>query len=193
MKKYIAEFLGAGALTLIVALSLKGAFPIPTPFLAALTLGLFVYSIGHISGAHLNPAVTIGAWSIQKISTNQAVGYVLSQAIGAIVAMLIANSFYSGVAVTPPDTAQIFMAELFGTFFFTFGIASVIYGKTPAQLSGVVIGGSLLLGIAFASLMGSSGLLNPAVALGAGSFNLAYLLGPIAGSLLGMNVYKRLV
>lgn len=66
MNKYIAEAIGTFALTLAVGLSLAGEFPVSTPILAALTLGLFVYSVGHLSGTHLNPAVTIGAWSIKK-------------------------------------------------------------------------------------------------------------------------------
>lgn len=54
MKKYIAEGLGTATLTLVVGLSLKVGFPIVTPILAALVLGLFVYSIGHISVTHIN-------------------------------------------------------------------------------------------------------------------------------------------
>ena len=56
----------------------------------------------------------------------------------------------------------------------------------------MVVGGSLLLGIAVAALLGSNGVLNPAVALGIGSFNVMYVLGPILGSVLGMQLYKRL-
>lgn len=192
MKKYILECLGTGALTLIVALAFKGAFPVPTPMLAALTLGIFVYSIGHISGAHINPAVTIGAWSIKKITVHDTLGYIVAQTVGAVVAMLVAAMYNPTAVASLPASAGIFFAELIGTFFFTFGIASVVYGKTPAPLAGVVVGGSLLLGVAFATLLGSGGILNPAVALGIGSFNISYLLGPIFGSVLGMNVYKRL-
>jgi glycerol uptake facilitator-like aquaporin len=87
---------------------------------------------------------------------------------------------------------MIAFAELLGTFFFTFGIASVVYGKTPSAMSGVVVGGSLLLGISIAALLGSNGVLNPAVAFGIGSFGFAYVFGPIVGSILGMQAYKYL-
>ena len=64
MKKYIAEFLGTFILVLVVALSLVRGFLVPTPILAGLTVMLFVYTIGHISGTHLNPAVTAGVLPI---------------------------------------------------------------------------------------------------------------------------------
>lgn len=194
-KKYMAECLGAFALTLVVALSILGKFPVPTPVLAALTLGLFVYSVGHISGTHINPAVTLGAWSIKKISTTDAVYYIVAQFIGAAVAMYIVSIFNAIGAPSPlviGNTLNIGFAELLGTFFFTFGIASVIYGKTPSQMSGVVVGGSLLLGITIAALLGSNGVLNPAVAFGIQSFGAMYILGPIIGSIAGMQTYKYL-
>ncbi len=192
MKKYIAEALGTFALALVVALSLVGTFPLPTPLLAGLTLGLFVYSIGHISGTHINPAVTIGAWSIKKISTNDAVLYIIAQLIGATLALALVAGTVGMPAVTVSNSWAVMLAECIGTFFFTFGIASVIYGKTPSQLSGVVVGGSLLLGITFAALLGSNGVLNPAVAFGIGSLSLAYVFAPIVGSVLGMQAYKHL-
>lgn len=192
MSKYIAEALGTFALTLVVGLSLAGSFPVSTPILAALTLGLFVYAIGHLSGAHLNPAVTIGAWSIKKIDTENAIGYLIGQCFGAAVALTLISQIITPVTMTVSNEIMVGVAELLGTFFFTFGIASVIYGRTPGALSGVVIGGSLLLGIAIAALLGASGFLNPAVALGVGSFGLMYILGPIIGAVAGMQAYKCL-
>lgn len=192
MKKYIAETTGTFALTLVVALSIAGVFPVATPILAALTLGLFVYSIGHISGTHINPAVTIGAWSINKISTTDALWYIVSQFIGAALAFAVVSSIVTMPHIAHTGTWLVAFAELVGTFFFTWGIASVIYGKAPGEFSGVVVGGSLLLGVALAALIGSNGVLNPAVAFGIGSWGFAYVLGPIAGSVLGMQAYKHL-
>ena len=90
------------------------------------------------------------------------------------------------------DSFRVLAAEAIGTAFFTFGIAAVVFGKVYNGASGVVIGGSLLLGITFAALLGSNGVLNPAVAFGIGSFSLMYVLGPIIGSVIGMNAYKYL-
>jgi glycerol uptake facilitator-like aquaporin len=192
MKKYIAEIIGTCALTLVVGLSLVGTFPVPTPVLAALTLGLFVYTIGHISGTHINPAVTIGAWSIKKISTQDMMYYILAQFAGASIATILLVYTVGTPTLTVTGSWTVFFAELVGTCLFMFGIAAVVYGKVQANLSGVVIGASLLLGITLAALMGSNGVLNPAVALGIKSFNLVYLFGPIVGSVLGMQAYKRL-
>jgi glycerol uptake facilitator-like aquaporin len=164
--------------------------------LAALVLGLFVYSMGHLSGTHINPAVTIGAWSIGKIKTDEAIRYVISQAVGALGALLLSSWVTGGFAgenIIVSNIWHVGLAELLGTFFFTFGIASVIYGNTPKEVSGIAIGGSLLLGISIAVFSGSNGVLNPAVALGIHSFGVMYILGPIIGSVLGMQVYKKLL
>lgn len=192
MKKYIAEALGTFTLALVVALSLAGTFPISTPLLAALVLGLFVYSIGHISGTHINPAVTIGAWSIKKISAQDAWLYIVSQFIGAFAAFFLVKATVGIPSLAVSNDWMILIAEALGAFFFAFGIASVIYGKTSSALSGIVIGGSLLIGITIAALLGSNGVLNPAVAFTIGSFSLMYFIAPIVGSVLGMQAYKYL-
>ncbi len=192
MKKYIVEMLGTGALTLAVGLSIAGAFPVSTPVLAALTLGLFVYSVGHISGTHINPAVTVGLWSIGKIAPKEAAFYVGAQALGAFIVLLFFMVFAPVSTMTVDSNVMVGVAELLGAFFFTFGIASAVYGKVSSHMSGLVIGGSLLLGISIAVGLGSNGVLNPAVALGIGSFGIMYVLGPVVGAVLGMQAYKYL-
>lgn len=191
MQKYLAEFIGALGLTLAVIISLGGAISLPTPVIAALTLCLFVYSVGHISGAHLNPAVTIGLLSLRKINLRDAVGYIISQFLGAGAALYIGRLMVSSPSMLVVNSPAVFLSELIGTFFFAFGIASAVFGKAPTNMSGIVVGGSLLLGISLASVL-SNGVLNPAVALGIGSFSWSYLFGPIAGSLLGMWAFNFL-
>lgn len=192
LQNYLAELVGTFALTFAVLISLALPQPVSTPMIAAITLGLFVYTIGHISGAHLNPAVTCGLISINKMKPQEGAFYIVSQFFGAMLAMvagriIMGDSLEIGAGTSFLDAS----AEALGTFFFTFGIAAVVYKKVPQALSGIVIGGSLLLGIFIASSV-SNGVLNPAVALGIGSFNLMYILGPVAGSVAGMWCFKFL-
>ena len=196
IKKYLVECLGTFALTFVVSLSLVGSFPVSTPILAGLVLGLFVYSVGHISGTHINPAVTIGLWSIKKIEPRDALFYIVAQFLGALISLtLVSTVFVRGTTIGVPagNTTVVGIAEMFGAFFFAFGIAAVVYGKVSSQISGLMIGGSLLVGITIAALLGSNGVLNPAVAFGIESFSMMYVLGPILGSVLGMQAYKYLV
>jgi aquaporin Z len=193
MKKYIAEALGTLVLTLVVALSLTGSFAVPTPVLAVVTVGLFVYAVGHISGSHINPAVTFGLWSINKIEKKEALRYIGAQFLGALIALgIFLLSGDRKIDITLGNSLVAGFAEFLGMAFYGFFIAAVVYGKTPAYLSGLMIGFALLIGISVASLLGSEGIINPAVSLGFGSFSLMYLLAPLAGSALGMHAYKYL-
>ncbi len=191
MKKYALEFFGTATLTLVVILSIAFDVPVWTPILAMVTLGLFVYTIGHVSGCHINPAVTAGLWSLKKISHQDAAFYIVAQFAGAYGAMMLASSLFGAgdLDLTVGTGLEIGAAEALGMILFTFGIAAVVYGKAAESMGGLVIGGSLFLGIVIASTV-SNGVLNPAVALGIGSFNMMYLLGPIVGSIIGMWLYR---
>lgn len=191
MKKYFAELLGTFVLVFAVALSLGGKLALPTPLMAGLALGLVIYAVGHISGGHINPAITLGLWSLKKISTKDAALYIIFQFIGAIIALVLSGAITTMPVLTVLNNWPVFFGELLGTFFFSFGVASVATDKVPPAASGLVVGGSLFLGISFASFL-SNGVLNPAVALGIGSFSLAYLFGPIVGAILGMQTFAML-
>src|SRR3989344_6634810 len=86
---YAAELLGTFLLAL---LSLGSSFPVPTPVVAGLTLGLIVYMFGSVSGAHVNPAVTVGLAVIHKISWNDAAAYIVMQLTGGLLAMMVGNT-----------------------------------------------------------------------------------------------------
>lgn len=192
INKYLAEFLGTFALTYAVWVSLGFSMPLSTPLIAAVTLGLFVYTIGHISGAHLNPAITCGLISINKIKPQDGALYIVAQILGALLAMLVGR-FLTGetVYVGGSNAIPIAVAEGIGALLFSFGVAAVAYRKVPSEMSGIVVGGSLLLGI-FTAMSLSNGVLNPAVALGIGSLNVMYLLGPIVGAVAGMWLFRYL-
>ena len=193
-KKYIAEGIGTFTLSFVVlsAVSYSGVLPVSIPVIAALTLGMFVYTIGPVSGCHINPAVTLGLLSIKKMSVHDALWYLIAQFSGAILAILVGSFFGITHAQTSisPFNSSIFLAEMLGTFFFTFGIASIVYGNVKDEVSGIVIGGSLLLGGLVASLAGSASILNPAVALTLSLLSITYALAPIAGAVCGFQAYK---
>lgn len=193
MKNYLAELIGTFTLSLVVGLSISGTFPIATPILAGLTLGLFVYSIGVISGCHINPAVTLGLLSIGKMKMNDAGRYIVAQLVGAFLASVVLVQLAIPLPLIVAGGSLQMLVEVLGTMVFVFGIASVVYGKVSDVASGLVIGGSLLLGISIAAMMGSAGILNPAVALGLNAFHPTYIIGEIIGAVLGFNLYKNLV
>jgi len=193
MNKYLAELFGTFILALVVTLSLTGKFPVPTPILAAAVLGTFVYTIGFISGAQINPAVTIGLLTIKKITIKEALAYIISQFAGALLALFVA-AVIVGVRThyVLPSTWVMGLGELIGTMLLTFGVAGVVYEKTDDLLSGIVVGSSLFIGIAAAGVIGSAGVLNPAVSLSVGLFNPFYILGQVIGGILGFWFFKLL-
>ncbi len=193
MSKYAAELLGTFilALTVSISISLGAKSPFPTPVMAAMALGICVYTLGAISGTHINPAITIGLATIGKISAKDAGIYLVAQFAGGGLACLVARYLIPmAPAVTATDTAGVFVAELLGTFLLATGVASVVHGKAPGEAAGLTIGGSLLLGVSAASSV-SNGVLNPAVALAIGSLSITYVLGPIVGAVIAMLLYNK--
>lgn len=194
--KYIVECIGAFTLSFVVLLAVSGvATPVAIPVIAGLTLGLFVYTIGAISGSHINPAVTIGLLSVKKITTNDAVMYIVAQILGAAFAIVVAK--FLGVAMPSATSSAFtlgdFIAEAFGAFVFAWGIAAVVYGKVRDDMSGMVIGGSLLLGLLISSLAGGAGILNPAVAFALNAVSLTSILAPIVGAVAGFQAYRMVL
>jgi glycerol uptake facilitator-like aquaporin len=192
-KTYVAEFIGTFLLSFIVLLSVSvnGAI-MATPILAGITLLVLVYAFGHISGPHLNPAVTIALLTLKKVSAKDAIGYIVAQLIAGAAVLLVARVY--GVvlpSVGQELSLQLLLAEFFGALVFGMGIATVVFGKVKDETSGIVIGGALFLGLMFASFMGSAGILNPAVAIALNSVSLVYVLSPIIGMIAGMQIYKK--
>lgn len=183
--RYFAEFLGTFTLSLVVWLSVIIAMPFPTPAMAALTLGLFVYLVGGVSGAHLNPAVTLAMLSIHKIKPRDATYYVVAQCIGAIAAMAVGVLYVSESAELPVENIlSVGFGEAAGTFLLSFTVTAATLKKLDASVSGLAVGLSLFIGIYLAFPL-SNGVLNPAVALSIGSLGSMYILGPVLGAVAG--------
>lgn len=192
----MAEFLGTAILATSVINISRSQIGIGY-FVAigvGLTLSLLALGLVTVSGAHFNPAVTIGQWTIRKIGTLQALAYIAAQFLGAVVAWRLAEYFMGDALRNIANKGfdwKVLTAEAVGTFVFTFLIAAAIYQGFRGIKMAAAIGGGLFLGIIVASVA-SNGILNPAVALGAQSWSKVYVLGPIIGSIVGFNLYALL-
>lgn len=192
----VAEFLGTFTLAAVVmTIVARNTFPYYPAFVAGLTLGLLVLAFGAVSGAHVNPAVTIGLWVQRRIETTTAIVYVIAQMAGGFVAWRVGqwllNINMTNIGGSAID-ARVLVAEIIGTTIFAAGIAAAIDRKYEGVTKAIAIGGSLGVGILVASLGGNAAL-NPAVALGTQTWSLSYVLGPIVGAVLGMALYNTLL
>jgi aquaporin Z len=171
MNKYIAEFIGTFFLVLTIGCTGIGA---GTGVIAPLAIGaalmVMVFAGGHISGAHYNPAVTLGVLIRGKVNGADVVPYMVAQLFGAAIAAVAVTKFLrAGVAVTPisPNVGPALLAE----FLFTFALVYVVLNAATAEgtsgnsFYGLAIGMTVMTG-AFAVGDISGGAFNPAVALG---------------------------
>jgi aquaporin Z len=171
MNKYIAEFIGTFFLVLTVGCTVIGA---GTGVIAPLAIGaalmVMVFAGGHISGAHYNPAVTMGVFIRGKVNATDVVPYLVAQLAGAaLAAMAVTKSLRAGATVTPiaPHVGPALLAE----FLFTFALVYVVLNAATAEgtsgnsFYGLAIGMTVTTG-AFAVGDISGGAFNPAVALG---------------------------
>lgn len=189
MRRYVVELVGVFALTLGVLASFEHQL-LATPIVAGFTVGLLVYIIGPISGAQVNPAISVALWWFKKQTTDEMAKFIIAQLLGGALAIwLFSGVFDKQVPAGSPDVLAVWLAEIVGTAFLGFGVGTAVFGKLADGLSGLVVGGCLLLGILVATL-GSAGVLNPAVAVGIGLVTPGYLIAPLLGGVLGMGIGK---
>jgi len=188
-KEYIAEFIGTFTIALLVVLSANNAL-IPTPLVAGLTLMLFVYLIGAISGSHINPAVTIGLLSVKKISTKESIKYIVSQVLGGLAVLALMSVF--GFSIKSPEAVkmELYFFEFLGMVIFTFGIGFIVFNKINTAFNGVIIGTSLLLGILISIYGGTAGILNSAVGIALKTSFVEYYIVQFIGSVAGFQLSK---
>ncbi len=196
---YLAEFIGAGVLTLII-LSVKISSLGGLAFFVACATGLAFIAMSLVltqnSGAHFNPALTIAAWTVKKISTLNAVFYIAFQLLGAFAAYSLYIYFIGQKLNDNPGnfTGRVFTAEAVGAGIFAFAFAAALYQGFSRSLSSVVAGLGLIVGTVVATASSVSlGLLNPAVALGLKTWVwTTYVAAPVVGAIVGFNLYYRL-
>ncbi|GBC75546.1 Aquaporin Z 2 [archaeon HR06] len=225
IRAYISELIATYALVLLGTLSVTVSIVwFKSPPLATLLIGfthglviaVMIYSIGHISGGHINPAVTIALMATKKISLFNGIMYIIFQLLGAFFGALthalllpIGKEVHYGLNLpgTDPTTGHklsdftVFGIEIILTFFLIFVIfGTVVSGKAPIGWGGFAIGMTITLdhfiGI---PLTGAS--MNPARTFGpaivsalqglprAFDAHWAYWLGPIIGGLIAALIY----
>lgn len=208
MKKYVAEFLGTFALvfcgTGAIIINQEYAGSVGNTGIA-ITFGLIVcamiYAFGDISGAHFNPAVTLGFATLKLFPAREIVPYLLSQLAGALAASFLLKFLFienNGLGATHPAGSQMQTAifEFLLTFFLMLTILFVSQGSEKTKpLGGLIIGAVVLLEAQFAGpVCGAS--MNPARSLAPAlaSANLQdlwiYLIAPLSGSLSASLVFK---
>lgn len=204
MKKYISELLGTFVLVLVGCGTAvyTNADVVATSLAFGLSIVALAYSIGNVSGCHVNPAVSLAMLINKKMNIKDFIFYVISQIIGAFVATLVlgfvfnsfdklgANSFDTRILVA-------LIIETILTFIFILSILGVTSKKEYSNVSGLVIGLTLvlvhLLGIHFTGTsVNPARSIAPAVLQGGTALSQlwVFIVAPLFGSLLASLFYK---
>jgi len=192
----VAEFLGTSALTLLILSVQRSTIGVPffVAIAAGLTVTLMVFAVGRVSGGYFNPALVIGMWTARKINTVTSVLYIIAQMLGAWAAYGL-YTYYVNNTLQPVGgdfSGRVLTAEIIGTAIFAFAVAAAVYQRAKIGLFAAMAGLGLTIGIVSASAA-SLGLLNPAVAFGIRAWVLGtYVLGPIIGAVIGVQLYALL-
>lgn len=139
------------------------AVTVANPIIVGFTLVVLVFAIGAISGAHVNPAITFGLWSIRKLDGIKVPFYWAMQFAGALLALLVSQMYKGGgfglsFASFNSLDAKILFAELIGMAVFAFAVAAACQRKEVDSAKALCVGLALLTGLAV-----SGGLLGQAV------------------------------
>ena len=214
----ILVFIGAGSVPLTVFLTGKqpfGSAELSTiSFCFAFAIFAAVYSVGHISGAHINPAVTIALLATRKIDSKTAGVYIVAQVVGAVIGavltyvVLIGNNPQTlglGAVTYNADTSGIgvaLVAEIIGTAILVFTVfGAAVDGRAPAGFAGIIIG-FIVYGIIILVGPITGAALNPAREIGPDLVQSligastkweqlpVYIIGPIVGGLGGAFLYE---
>ena len=204
MKKCAAEFFGifclvfAGTSAIVVNAAMNGVISHAG---IALVFGLVVlamiYTVGDVSGAHLNPAVTLGFYAAGRLEAGLVFPYIVSQALGAIAASaavraILPNAAALGATLPAGAAMQLFVLELILALILMWVILSVSTGaKEKGITAGIAVGAVIALEALFAGpISGAS--MNPARSLGPALVSMKfdslwiYLSAPILGALLAI-------
>src|SRR5579864_7755513 len=170
MNKYLTEFIGTFFLVLTIGCTvIPGAAGVIPPLAIGAALMVMVFAGGHVSGAHYNPAVTLGVWIRGRCTTPDVIAYWLAQVVAAVIASQVARFLVGDPKGSPmmPAMGPAFAAEFLFTFALVYVVLNVATAKGTSGNSfyGLAIGMTVMAG-AFAVGGVSGGAFNPAVAVG---------------------------
>jgi MIP family channel proteins len=168
-----------------------------------LAVTLIVASSGHVSGAHINPAVTLGFWSLRRFPSRDVVPYILAQCAGAVGAAWLLSWLLGpvgnfGVTVPSVDISRAFVIELGYTALLGFVIMGVATDDrappavAPFAIGATVFAGALVTGPLTGGSFNPARSLGPAVAGGIWTSHWLYWLAPTVGMMVGMWTYAWL-
>lgn len=210
MKKYYAEVIGTFALVfcgtgaIIINQETSGVIShVGVAFTFGLIVMVMIYALGPISGAHLNPAVTIAFSIAKRFPVRQIVPYILSQALGALLAsavlrFLFTNNEFLGTTSPRGTEMQSFVLETILTFFLMLVIIHVATGsKEQGMFAGLAIGSTVLLEAMFAGPICGASMnpirsFSPAVISGHLEHLWIYLTAPVLGATLAIFAWNVL-
>ncbi|HEX4667901.1 MAG TPA: MIP/aquaporin family protein [Chthoniobacterales bacterium] len=204
MNKYIAEFIGTFFLVLAVGSTvINGATGVIAPLAIGSMLMVMIFATGHISGGHLNPAVTLAVWIRGKIPASDVPGYMIGQLAGGLAAAYLVLFMKGNPTVTPMHFDSVvvpLLAEFLGTFALAFVVLNVATARANSNNSfyGLAIGFTVV-SAAFALGSYSGGAFNPAVAVGITAMGLnavaniwIHLVADFAGGAFAALIFRAL-
>ncbi|MBV8082978.1 MAG: MIP family channel protein [Candidatus Eremiobacteraeota bacterium] len=205
----VAEFIGtfflvfAGTGALAVDALTHTVTHVGVSLVFGLVVAALVYALGHVSGAHFNPAVTLGFWVARAFPGERVAWYVISQILGAIAASILIRLMFgsaasAGVTLPASSVSTSFVLELAMTSLLVIVVmGSAVHGRATKGFAGIAIGSAIALDAIFGGpISGAS--MNPARSLGpaciAGIWHdqWIYVVAPLAGALLAVAVYRIL-
>jgi len=187
----LTEFIGTGMLVMIALVlgqTTAVSYFIATSLAVAATAVFMLFS--NISGAHTNPAITFGMWTARRIGTLRGITYVAAQLLGGIASWQLFQYLtnHTLTARSAAFSTPVWLAEVVGTAILAMAFTAALSRRFESLYAGVMVGAAYFVGIVIAATA-SSGYINPAIALGSRAWSSAYVLGPLVGGLIGVNLY----
>lgn len=198
---FLLVFMGTGAIIISHLTHRIGHVSVAAVF--GIVVMVLIYSFGHVSGGHFNPAVSIGFLLNKEMSRVETLSYCFMQCVGAVAGSFILSLIFDehkNLGVTQPTTwwGQAFILEIVLTFILMLVILmSAVHGKADKTFSGIVIGATVgIEALVFGPVCGAS--MNPARSLGPAvvccnyNYLWIYFIATTIGAILAVLFYREI-